>query len=142
MCRPTRQGSAPSPTQLPVRNRGLVHMRKRRQGYSRADECSSDQAARARTWHRIMPIAMYKEMNMAARTSRQGPRVSLGMPVYNAERYLEEALGSVLGQSFDDFELVISDNASTDRTGDICRAYATRDERIKYFRMRQNYGVI
>jgi len=39
------------------------------------------------------------------------------MPVYNAERYLEEALESLLGQSFGDFELVISDNASTDRTG-------------------------
>ena len=64
------------------------------------------------------------------------------MPLYNAERYLEEALESLLGQSFDDFELVISDNASTDRTGDICRAYAEKDERIKYFCMRRNYGVI
>jgi glycosyltransferase involved in cell wall biosynthesis len=64
------------------------------------------------------------------------------MPVYNSERYLEEALESLLGQSFDDFELVISDNASSDRTGDICRAYASKDERIKYFCMRQNYGVI
>jgi glycosyltransferase involved in cell wall biosynthesis len=79
---------------------------------------------------------------MAPRISGQGPRVSVGLPVYNAERYLEEALGSLLGQSFDDFELVISDNASTDRTGDICRAYAAKDERIKYFRMRQNFGVI
>jgi glycosyltransferase involved in cell wall biosynthesis len=79
---------------------------------------------------------------MAAPMSGHGPRVSVGMPVYNAERYLEEALESLLGQSFDDFELVISDNASTDRTGDICRAYAARDERIKYFRLRQNYGLI
>jgi glycosyltransferase involved in cell wall biosynthesis len=79
---------------------------------------------------------------MAPRMSGQGPRVSLGMPVYNAERYLEEALESLLGQSFTDFELVISDNASTDRTGDICRAYAAKDERIEYFRMRQNYGLI
>jgi hypothetical protein len=54
---------------------------------------------------------------MDLRVSGQGPRVSLGMPVYNAERYLEEALGSLLGQSFVDFELVITDNASTDRTG-------------------------
>src|SRR3990172_11630910 len=70
------------------------------------------------------------------------PKVSVGMPVYNAERYLEEALASILAQSFDDFELVISDNASTDRTAEICRAYADKDERIRYFRMRQNYGVI
>ena len=79
---------------------------------------------------------------MAARMSGQGPRVSLGMPIHNAERYLEEALESLLGQSFDDFELVISDNASTDKTGDICRAYAAKDERIKYVCMRQNYGLI
>ena len=79
---------------------------------------------------------------MDLRVSGHGPRVSLGMPVYNAERYLEEALGSLLGQSFDDFELVISDNASIDRTGDICRADATKDERVKYFRMRQNYVVM
>jgi glycosyltransferase involved in cell wall biosynthesis len=79
---------------------------------------------------------------MAVRKVGQGPRVSLGMPVFNAERYLEEALESLLGQSFDDFELVISDNASTDKTGDICRAYMAKDERIKYFCMRQNYGLI
>ncbi len=64
------------------------------------------------------------------------------MPVYNGERYLEEALESILGQSFEDFELVISDNASTDRTGEICRAHADKDERIRYFCMEQNLGVI
>jgi glycosyltransferase involved in cell wall biosynthesis len=79
---------------------------------------------------------------MTIRMSSQSPRVSVGMPVYNAEPYLEEALESLLGQSFDDFELVISDNASSDKTGDICRAYALKDERIKYFCMRQNYGMI
>jgi glycosyltransferase involved in cell wall biosynthesis len=70
------------------------------------------------------------------------PRVSVGMPVYNGERFLEEALGSILAQSFDDFEVVISDNASTDRTEEICRAYAHKDGRIRYFRMRDNYGVV
>ena len=69
------------------------------------------------------------------------PKVSVGMPVYNGERYLEAALDSVLAQSFDDFEVVISDNASTDRTEEICKGYAHEDERIKYFRMRKNYGV-
>ena len=64
------------------------------------------------------------------------------MPVYNGEPYLEEALESILAQSFDDFELVISDNASTDRTGEICRRYAAKDERIRYFTMAQNLGVI
>ena len=70
------------------------------------------------------------------------PKVSVGMPVYNGERYLEAAVDSILAQSFDDFELVISDNASTDGTEEICRAYAHKDERIRYFRMRENYGVI
>jgi glycosyltransferase involved in cell wall biosynthesis len=73
---------------------------------------------------------------------RPSPRVSIGMPVYNAERYLEGALDSILAQSFDDFEVVISDNASTDRTEEICRAYAQKDERIRYIRMRENCGVI
>ena len=70
------------------------------------------------------------------------PRVSLGMPVYNAERYIEEALGALLAQTFNDFEIVISDNASTDRTEEICRTYAAKDERIRYIRNRVNYGVI
>lgn len=73
---------------------------------------------------------------------RPSPRVSIGMPVYNGERYLEEALDSILAQSFDNFEVVISDNASTDRTEEICRAYAQKDERIRYIRMRENCGVI
>jgi glycosyltransferase involved in cell wall biosynthesis len=63
------------------------------------------------------------------------------MPVYNAERFLAEALDSILGQSFEDFELVISDNASTDRTEEICKHYASKDSRIRYFRNRQNYGI-
>jgi glycosyltransferase involved in cell wall biosynthesis len=63
------------------------------------------------------------------------PTVSVGMPVYNGERYLEEALQSILTQTFEDFELIISDNASTDRTGEICRAYAEKDDRIRYFSM-------
>jgi glycosyltransferase involved in cell wall biosynthesis len=66
----------------------------------------------------------------------------MGIPVYNGERYLEEALGSLLSQTFEDFEIVISDNASTDGTEEICRAYATKDERIRYFRNRANYGMI
>jgi glycosyltransferase involved in cell wall biosynthesis len=73
---------------------------------------------------------------------RTGPRVSVGMPVFNAERYIEEALESILSQSFEDFELVISDNASTDRTPEICESHAAKDARIKYFRNPKNYGVV
>lgn len=58
----------------------------------------------------------------------------------NGELYLEKALQSLLAQTFPDFELVISDNASTDRTGEICRAYADRDPRIRYYRNEVNVG--
>jgi glycosyltransferase involved in cell wall biosynthesis len=73
------------------------------------------------------------------RTSR--PRVSVGMPVFNGERYLEETLDSILAQTYPDFELIISDNASTDRTQEICRAYGARDRRIRYFRNETNLGA-
>ena len=69
------------------------------------------------------------------------PRLSIGLPVYNGENYLEAALDAVLAQSFDDFELIISDNASTDRTAAICERYAARDARIRYHRQSQNLGA-
>lgn len=61
------------------------------------------------------------------------PRVSIGIPVYNGEDFIEEALESVLAQTFEDYELVISDNASSDQTEDICRKYAAEDQRIRYY---------
>ena len=63
------------------------------------------------------------------------------MPVYNGERYLEITLDSILAQTFTDFELVISDNGSTDRTQQICESYAARDDRVKYHRNPQNIGI-
>jgi glycosyltransferase involved in cell wall biosynthesis len=69
------------------------------------------------------------------------PRVSIGLPVYNGQRYLQQTLDSILGQTCTDFELVISDNASTDRTPDICAAAAARDGRIKYHRNPVNLGA-
>ena len=74
--------------------------------------------------------------------SDHAPTVSIGMPVYNGERYIREALDSLLGQTFTDFELIISDNASTDSTGEICRDYATRDSRIRYSCNEQNLGLV
>ena len=67
--------------------------------------------------------------------------VSVGLFVYNGERFLEESLNSILKQTFTDFELIISDNASTDRTGDIAREYAQRDNRIRYYRAEKNMGA-
>jgi glycosyltransferase involved in cell wall biosynthesis len=69
------------------------------------------------------------------------PRVSVGLPVYNGERYLALALDSLLGQTYGDFELIISDNASTDATEEICRSYAVRDHRIRYVRSSENRGA-
>ncbi|HMN27055.1 MAG TPA: glycosyltransferase family 2 protein [Caldilineaceae bacterium] len=69
------------------------------------------------------------------------PRVSIGMPVYNGEEYLEPTLDALLAQTYTDFELVISDNGSTDRTEAICRAYAGRDARIRYYRAEKNQGA-
>lgn len=69
------------------------------------------------------------------------PEVSVGMPVYNGERYLAEAVESILGQTFSDFELIISDNASTDGTAEICEELAARDPRIRYARQEVNIGL-
>jgi len=73
--------------------------------------------------------------------NRPKPRISIGLPVYNGERYLAEALDSLLAQSYSEFELIISDNASTDGTETICRRYAMEDERVRYFRNSTNIGI-
>ena len=78
---------------------------------------------------------------MRAETSMRRPRVSIGVPVYNGDNYLAETLDSVLAQTFADFELIISDNASTDRTEAICRQYAAQDPRIRYVRNLTNLGA-
>src|SRR3954453_4981221 len=70
----------------------------------------------------------------------KGPRLTVGLPTYNGERYLASALDSLLAQTFTDFELIISDNASTDATESIARAYAARDPRIRYVRHPRNRG--
>ncbi|MDT7041568.1 glycosyltransferase family 2 protein [Candidatus Nitronereus thalassa] len=69
------------------------------------------------------------------------PRVSVGLPVYNGENFLVEAIDSILGQTYKDFELIISDNHSTDRTEEICRKYEARDDRVKYYRAEKNMGA-
>ncbi len=73
--------------------------------------------------------------------SSNRPRVSVGMPVYNGENYIREALDSILAQTFQNFELVISDNASTDATEEICKEYLAKDERIRYYRTPRNMGA-
>lgn len=67
--------------------------------------------------------------------------LSIGLPVYNGERYLAAALGALLNQSHRDFELIIADNASTDRTPEICRAFAASDARVRWIRNETNLGA-
>lgn len=69
------------------------------------------------------------------------PRVFIGLPVYNGARFLARALDSLLRQTYTDFTLLISDNASTDHTRDICERYAAQDPRVRYVRQAQNIGA-
>lgn len=69
------------------------------------------------------------------------PRLTIGLPVRNGGRYLPASLDSLLNQTYTDFELIISDNASTDDTAAICRRYARRDSRIRYLRQKHNIGA-
>lgn len=71
----------------------------------------------------------------------QQPAVSIGLPVYNGERFIRDSLDSITRQTFRSFELIISDNASTDATADICRSYASVDSRIRYVRNQVNIGA-
>ena len=73
-------------------------------------------------------------------TTNRTPRLGIGLPVYNGATYLAEAIEALLGQTYEDFELIISDNASTDATEDICRQYAAEDPRIRYIRQPRNIG--
>ena len=72
---------------------------------------------------------------------RHKQMASIGVPVFNGERYLEDALYSILAQTYSNFEVIISDNASTDRTQEICRDYQVQDHRIRYVRNEKNLGA-
>jgi glycosyltransferase involved in cell wall biosynthesis len=74
-------------------------------------------------------------------TSVAAPRLTIALPVFNGQRYLDEAMESLLGQTYTDFELIIGDNASSDRTEEMSRAWARRDSRIRYVRNGRNIGL-
>ena len=73
-------------------------------------------------------------------TDEKPAKMSIGMPVYNGGVFLSGALDSLLAQNYQDFELIICDNASTDNTLEICNAYINKDSRIKYYRNQDNLG--
>lgn len=73
-------------------------------------------------------------------TSAKAPLVTIGLPVYNSERYLSQSIDSLLAQTYRDFVLIINDNASTDGTAAICKRYVQQDSRVRYFRNDVNIG--
>lgn len=85
-------------------------------------------------------IGLLRIFTGASRTMGN-PRVSIGLPVYNGEDFLETAVESILAQDYKDFELIISDNASQDRTAAICQQFCRRDARIRYYRGETNRGA-
>jgi glycosyltransferase involved in cell wall biosynthesis len=81
-------------------------------------------------------------LDTGPRRSNSVPRLTVGLPVYNGEQFLGEALDALLGQTFEDFELIVADNASTDGTADIGRRYAKQDSRVRYIRHDRNVGLV
>jgi len=69
------------------------------------------------------------------------PSLTIGLPVYDGSEFLEETLDSILAQTYTNYELIISDNASTDQTEEICCRYAANDDRVRYMRQKENIGA-
>ena len=80
-------------------------------------------------------------MRQASETAAEVPLVSVGVPVFNGEAFLEDAIRSALSQTLGDLELILCDNASSDRTAEICSDYAAREPRVRYFRNPRNLGA-
>ncbi len=89
-----------------------------------------------------MNVSQQMLKNGMEQTATNAPKVSVGLAVYNGEDYLAQAIDSILNQTFTDFELIISDNASTDRTSEICTSYVVKDHRIRYHRNPVNIGAV
>lgn len=74
-------------------------------------------------------------------TEPKKPKLSIGMPIYNAEKFLRNRLDSLLSQTFTDFDLIISDDESIDSTSEICKEYISKDKRVQYIRQEKNIGM-
>jgi len=97
------------------------------------------QSPAATTRHRSV-VGSFSLVDHRRRARTRRVKVSIGLPVYNGECFLDATLESLLAQTFDDFELIISDNASTDRTGEIAQRFVARDARVRYHRNSRNLG--
>lgn len=89
----------------------------------------------------IQSTAIVSRSQPYAEAVSKTPRVSIGLPVYNGERFIADVIESHLAQSFGDFELIISDNCSSDGTEAICRRFAAQDKRVRFYRQERNIGV-
>lgn len=89
----------------------------------------------------ILDSALSQGSNAMYGADSRPPLVSLGLPVYNGENFLRQALESILSQTYANWELILSDNGSTDGTEAVCREFAARDPRIRYFREELNRGA-
>lgn len=79
---------------------------------------------------------------MLVEQEMQGPLVTVGIPVYNDEKYVTAAVSDILSQSYTNLEIIISDNCSTDRSGEICKGLAENDRRVTYLRQSVNIGAV
>lgn len=87
------------------------------------------------------PVRLPASADRAQSGGERPPRVSIGLNCYKAERWIGECLDSLLAQTLQDFEIVISDNASPDSTFEICQSHAARDPRIRAYRTDRNVGI-
>ena len=79
-------------------------------------------------------------MSKTENLSKFYPGISIGLPVYNGEKFIQKRIESILNQTFQDFEIIISNNASTDSTEEICLQFKKKDKRIQYFKQSYNIG--
>lgn len=87
-----------------------------------------------------MSTSQQNTLNREEQDKEQPPLISVGVPVHNGENFIEKALDSILGQTYTNFELIICDNVSGDRTPDICKWYRDQDKRVTYHRNEKNIG--
>ncbi len=83
----------------------------------------------------------YNVYSLYGKRTHRFPRVSIGLPVYYGENFIDEAISSLVSKTFNDFELIITDDALTDRTQEICKRWVARDKRIVYYRNEVNLGA-
>jgi glycosyltransferase involved in cell wall biosynthesis len=79
---------------------------------------------------------------MSQKEKSMSPKVTVFVPTFNYARYLSETIESILSQDFEDFELIISDDCSTDNTEDVCLRYVEQDSRVRFFRQNKNLGMV